>query len=137
MMKRQPSLLLILVAIGLLLACSKSGEAEGPGGVVQQFYDQLNSGNYSAAKEMYNAEARATLNDPEVSSAAGFRTWANTQTKDRTISRVEIIESASDETGATVDYEIQYRDGSAKRGQVRLTQEEGEWKLGFSLDLSS
>jgi hypothetical protein len=132
MLKRQPALLLILLVIGLMLACSKSGEAEGPGGAVQQFYEQLNSGNYNAAKEMYNAEARATLNDPELSSAAGFRTWANTQTKDRTISKVEILESASDESGATIDYEIQYRDGSTKRGQVQLTQEEGEWKLGFS-----
>jgi hypothetical protein len=135
MLNRQPRLALLILVLGLILACSQSGEAEGPGGAVQLFYQQLNSGNYNAAKEMYNAEVRATLDDPELSSPSGFRTWANTQTKDRTISKVEILESASDETGATIDYEIKYRDGSTKKGQVHLTQEEGEWKLGFSLDL--
>jgi hypothetical protein len=135
MLNRQPRLALLVLALGLVLACSQSGEAEGPGGAVQLFYQQLNSGNYNAAKEMYNSEVRATLNDPEVSSASGFRTWADSQTKERTISKVEILESVSDETGATIDYEIRYRDGSKKKSQVHLTQEEGEWKLGFSLDL--
>jgi len=135
MLNRQPRLALLALALGLILACSQSGEAEGPGGAVQLFYQQLNSGNYNAAKEMYNAEVRATLDDPEVSSASGFRAWANTQTKERTISKVEILESVSDETGATIDYEIQYKDGSTKKSQVHMTQEEGEWKLGFSLDL--
>ena len=135
MLNRRPLLPLLVLALGLMLACSQSGEAEGPGGAVQLFYQQLNDGNYNAAKEMYNSEVRATLDDPEVSSAAGFRTWANTQTKDRTISKVEILESTADETGATIDYEIVYRDGSTKKSRVRLIQEEGGWKLGFSLDL--
>lgn len=135
MFLKKPHLFLALLALGLTLACSKGGDAQGPGGAVQLFYERLNDGDYSAAREMYNAESRATLNDPEFSSAAGFRTWADTQTKGRSISEVEILQSVNDATGATVDYEIRYRDGSTKKSRVRLTEEEGEWKLGFALDL--
>jgi hypothetical protein len=136
MFDKRSSLVIILLAFGLMLACSGSGEAEGPSGAVQLFYEQLNDGNYNSAKEMYSAEARATLDDPELSSAGGFRTWANTQTKDRSIRKVEILNEAVDESGATIDYRITYGDGSSKMSQVRLAEEEGAWKLGFSLDIS-
>ena len=136
MFDKRSSLAIILLAFGLLLACSQSGEAEGPGGAVQIFYEQLNDGNYNNAKEMYTAEARATLDDPELSSAGGFRTWADTQTKKRSISKVEILQEEPDDSGATIDYQITYRDGSTKKSQVRLIEEEGIWKLGFSLDIS-
>jgi hypothetical protein len=117
-------------------ACSRGVDAEGPAGAVQLFYEQLNDGKYNNAKEMYSTEVRATLDDPEVSSEVGFRTWADTQTKNRTISEVEILAEVSDESGATVDFRIAYRDGTAKTSQVKLTQENGEWKLGFALELS-
>jgi hypothetical protein len=136
MFDKRSSLVIILLAFGLMLACSDSGEAEGPGGAVQLFYEQLNDGNYNSAKEMYSAEARVTLDDPELSSAGGFRTWANTQTKDRSIEKVEILNEAVDESGATIDYKITYDDGSTKMSQVQLVEEEGAWKLGFSLDIS-
>jgi hypothetical protein len=135
MFDKRHSTVPLLLALALTLACSSGGESEGPGGTVQLFYQHLNDGKYNDAKEMYNAEARATLDDPELSSDAGFRTWANTQTKERSISEVEILESATDDTGATIDYEIRYEDGTVKKSRVKLTEESGEWKLGFSLDL--
>jgi hypothetical protein len=134
--KQSCSVIIILLSLVLMLACSQSGKAEGPGGAVQLFYQQLNDGNYNSAKEMYSAEARATLDDPELSSAGGFRTWAETQTKNRSISNVNILQELGDDGGATIDFEITYRDGTTKTSQVRLTEEDGEWKLGFSLDLS-
>jgi len=136
MLDKRSSLAIILLAFGLMLACSQSGEAEGPGGAVQLFYEQLNDGNYNSAKDMYSTEARATLDDPELSSAGGFRTWANTQTKERSITNVEVLQEERDDSGSTIDYRITYRDGSTKTSQVRMTEEEGAWKLGFSLDIS-
>ena len=136
MFDKRSYLSIMIVAFGLMLGCSQGDEAEGPGGAVQLFYQQLNDGNYNSAKEMYTAEARATIDDPELSSADGFRRWADTQTKGRSISKVEILAETVDETGATIDYEIRYEDGSTKKSRVKLADEQGSWKLGFSLDIS-
>lgn len=135
MFDKRSALSILVLVLGLALACSSGGESADPGGAVQLFYKHLNNGKYNDAKEMYNAEARATLDDPEVSSEAGFRSWADTQTKQRSIAEVEILSSATDDSGATVDYEIRYEDGSVKKSRVKLTQEDGAWKLGFSLEL--
>jgi hypothetical protein len=126
--------LLLLLLLGLVLSCSQETEEEGPQGAVKRFYRHLNSGDYQAAKEMYNAEARVTIDDPELFSEAGFRKWAEEQTNNGSIKGVEILQAVDDDTGADIEYEISYRDGTTKRSRVRLTQEEGEWKLGFAMD---
>lgn len=132
MSDKQSRLMVVLVALGLMLACSQSVEEEGPGGAVQTFYRHLNDGNYVEAKDMYNVEARATLDDPELSSSSGFRSWAEIQTKNRSISSVSILETSTDDTGADIQYEISYRDGSSKTSNVRLTLEDGDRRLAES-----
>jgi len=122
---------LVVVAVGLIPACGPGAEESGPGGAVQRFYRHLNDGDYATAKALYNAETRKMLDDPDLSSEEGFREWAAQQTRDGSISRVEILsaEIAGDE--ARVEFEIRFRDGSTQAGQVTAKLEDGEWKLGF------
>jgi hypothetical protein len=133
--KRSLPLVLLLLPV-LMLSCSQSTDEGGPGGAVKRFYTHLNNGDYQAAKEMYDAEVRKTVDDPELFSEAGFRSWAEEQTKRRSIARVEVLQATGDETATDVEYEITYRDGSSKKSRVRLTQEEGEWRLGFAMDVA-
>lgn len=136
MFDKRSLLLVLLLLPALMLSCSQSTDEAGPAGAVKQFYTHLNDGDYQAAKEMYDAEARKTVEDPELFSEAGFRSWAEEQTKRRSIKGVEILQAVDDETGTDIEYEISYRDGSSKTSRVRATEEEGEWKLGFAMDVT-
>jgi hypothetical protein len=136
MFDKRSLLFVLLLLPALMLSCSQSTDEGGPGGAVKQFYGHLNNGDYQAAKAMYDAEARKTVEDPELFSEAAFRSWAEEQTKRRSITGVEVLQAVDDETGADIEYEISYRDGSSKRSSVRATQEEGTWKLGFAMDVT-
>jgi hypothetical protein len=122
---------LVAAACCALVFCA-SGEKEGsPGHAVQQFYEHLNAGSYDAAKRLYGAEALAVIDDPNLSSAEGFHEFALAETKQRTVSKVIVLDSQTGEDEAEVEYEVRYKDGSWKRGTVRLTREGGAWKLGL------
>jgi len=131
MTKRTIPCLTVVTLLGLILACAPGAEESGPGGAVQRFYRNLNDGDYATAKALYNAEARALLDDPDFSSEEGFRTWARQHTREGTISKVDIltVDTAGEE--ARVEYRILFEDGSAETGEVTATLEDGEWKLGL------
>ncbi len=123
--------LLLTLACCAVVFCA-SGEKDGtPGHAVQQFYDHLNAGRYAAAKQLYSAEALAVIDDPALSSEDAFHEFAVTETKQRTVSEVVVISSETGEAEAEVEYEVRYGDGGYKRSTVRLTLEDGVWKLGL------
>ena len=120
------------LVLGLLLAGCSGQETSGPGAAVEAFYDHLNSGNYVAAKALYTAEMRDMLHDPASASDAGFVEWARTETRDGSIDTVRITQEETDENdGATVEYELVYRDGSTARHTVTMKLEDDAWKLGL------
>jgi len=122
----------LLLALALILACSGTDEASGPGGAVQRFYEHLNSGDYADAKSLYNAEALELLNDPDFSSEEGFANWAKEHTKAGSISEVTILGTEALESGGSrVEFQINYDDGSSTTAEVTATEENGEWKLGL------
>ena len=132
MRTRSLRLLLALSACGLLFSCGGGSEANGaPGLAVQQFYESLNAGDYAAAKRLYNAETLQVLDDPDLTSDAAFREWAETVTRKGSVSRVRILDSNTDADGGTVSYEVVFRDGSTYPSEVAVTQEDGRWKLGL------
>lgn len=132
MTSRRASWTALILAVGLIAGCSGgSSEEEGPGGAVQQFYRHLNDGDYAAAKAMYSAEVLAVLDDPEVSSEEGFRSWARTETKEGSVSAVDILGEEAAEEEVRIEYRVDYRDGTSKTGSVTVTQRDGVWKLGF------
>ena len=131
-MRIRPYWLILLIGGSLLVPGCSSGPQEGsPGHTVQQFFERLNDGNYDSAKALYDADALQAVDDPAVSSPEAFSQWALSETKRGTLSDVRILESETGESEAQIDYELRYMDGSSKRGSVRLTQEQGQWRLGL------
>jgi hypothetical protein len=121
------ALLWILFASG----CA-SGPSEGPGQSIEQFYRHLNEGNYREAMALYSFEARQVLEDPDTASDAGFAEWAKVETKDGKVDEVRVVQQQdSDDSNATVEYKIIYRDGSSVDRRVTMTLEDGQWKLGL------
>lgn len=131
MRNRTSLFLVIILALGLIPACSPGADESGPGGAVQRFYEHLNNGEYADAKALYNAEARKLLDDPEFSSDEGFRDWARQHTHQGSISEVKILSAETVEGEAHVEFEIVFDDGSTQAGQVTTTLENDEWKLGL------
>lgn len=123
--------LIAIIALGLIPACSPGADDSGPGGAVKRFYEHLNAGDHAAAKAIYNAEARALLDDPEFSSEEGFRTWASQHTREGTISEIRILNEEAEEGSALVEFVIVFEDGTTQAGQVTATLEGEEWKLGL------
>ena len=121
---------LLMLAALALGGCSDSGQAEEgtPGAAVQDFYRHLGDGAYEAAQAMYSAEAREIVADPEM-----FRSWAEQATHQDSIAQVSILDSsiAENQTDASVDFEIAFKDGSTEAYSVQLVDEAGEWKLGL------
>jgi hypothetical protein len=134
-MSKRTTLWVALVC--LALSCSKPAregaavqQAAGPERSVEEFYQHLNAGNYSGAKRLYDAHTLGMIEDPQNAGEEGFAKWAQLETRQGTIDHVRVVNSEVREPGATVDYEVVYRDGSTRRATVRLTQEGGQWKLG-------
>ena len=128
------SALPVLLA-ALALGCGSSGSTGGadgsPGAVVQEFYRHLNAGEYASAMTLYDAEAHEYLEDPSTTEDSTFAEWARLETKSGAIDTVRVLAEDVNETTAIVDFEVVYRDGSTAKHNVRLTHEEGRWKLGM------
>jgi len=125
--------LFALVLIAVLPGCSQQAtEEEGPGGVVQQFYRHLNDGDYASAKALYSSDALAVLDDPEISSPEAFESWALERTRQGSIDSVQILGTEAGEEQTLVEYQINFGDGSSVTGEVSVSEENGELRLGLS-----
>jgi len=121
----------VLAVLVLAAACAKEApKAEGPGGAVQTFYGHLNDGALEKAKALYTNEALAIVEDPAATEDV-FGGWAEQETRRRSISSVEILDSQIAEGTATVEFEIRFADGSSVQRQVSLVEQNGGWKLGL------
>lgn len=121
-----PFLLLALLALVAISGCS-SPESDPAAAAVTEFYGALNEGDHDRALGHYSEQLGRTLGDPE----SGFDEWAAAETKEGSISRIEISEAEEVEGEKTVTYVIRYEDGSSAPRSVGLTETDGEWKLGF------
>jgi hypothetical protein len=132
---RHRSICLLSAALlaSLILACSGGVEEGSPGQTVQIFYQHLNDGAYDDARNLYNQEALAVIEDPNFGSEEGYREWARSETKQGLVDRVEIVDTTLDETGssATVAFEVVYTDGTTKPAETVLILEDGAWKIGL------
>jgi len=80
---------------------------------------------------LYDAEAHEFLEDPSTIEDSSFAEWARLETKSGAIDTVRVLAEEISETTANVDFEVVYRDGSTAKHNVRLTREDGQWKLGM------
>lgn len=121
---------IVLIFLALALSCAPTDE-NTPDAAVKTFYRHLNDGRNSDAMAMYDAEASRMFDDPSFAAEGAFDDWVASETKKRSIRGVEIIDSAAQESSAEVKFRVEYDDGSSKTGEVSLTLEQGQWKLGL------
>ncbi len=118
--------------VGLaLLGCSAGRDESGPGGIVREFYRQLNAGEHEAALAHYNAMVRQGLAAPAPGADSWFADWARTETMGGQIDSVEILSETTEGQQASVTFELVYADGSTAARKVTLELEDGVWKLGL------
>ncbi len=121
--------LAIVLACGLGLACSTADSEAAT--AVKTFYTHLNEGDYADAMSLYDSATREQIEDPEDAGSSGFAQWAEIETKDGKFDSLKVVEETETDGETLVLFDVLYTDGTSKRAQVSLKQENGEWKLGF------
>lgn len=127
----------IFSSVFLLLAsgCGKGASAifrASPTTVVQEFYEHANAGRYTDAQEMLSAEAKNAISGPLGQLSGGWKRICDSNTKNGTIQRVEILSEDVRGEGAAVIANIHFRDGSSKsRDTTSLVKEGGKWKISL------
>lgn len=121
-----------VLALVAPLGCSPGGSVLGgsPETTVKAFYEHLNKAEYSKAKDLYTTEARQLVDGQLMALAGGFAKFAEHETKGGTIQEVKIFSAEARGEGATVQYQVLYRDRSSATKSVSLTKEGGSWKMG-------
>ena len=121
-----------LCLLTLCVACSSSSESGSETQIaIQQFYDSLGAGDYPAVLGMYTSDVRQMLELPGGEVDENYQDWAKGETKDGKVDRIEIVEESVETDTAEVKYRVVYGDGSTAERSVKMTREEGQWKLGF------
>lgn len=130
-MKQWITGLTLLVACAVLISCrGTSPFQKSPGEVVKAFYAAANEGRYSDAKGLLSEDARKAIDGELGQLSGGFKKFCDENTKDGTISQVEILSQEIRGEGATVVDKITYKNGSVKDGDKNsLILEKGSWKL--------
>jgi hypothetical protein len=121
---------IVLATVGCSPGASLFGGS--PESTVTRFYDQLNKGEYSKAKSLLTADARQLVDGPLMVLAGGFANFAEQETKRGTIREVKILSSVARGEGATVQYQVVFKDGSIETKSNSLSKEDGSWKMGIA-----
>jgi len=117
-----------IVSYCIMISCSS---VNSPEDTVKQFYQYLNKGEYSKAKQLYTIEAKQMVEGQFMAMGGGFSKWADAETKNGAVKEIKIAGSQIRGEGASVQYEIVYVNGETKRKSVSLTKENGSWKIGL------
>ncbi len=116
----------------LLTACGSvpAPFQKSPGDVVRAFYLAANEGRYSEAEQMLSEDAKRAIKGDLGQLAGGFKSICDKNTRDGTITRVDIQKEEVRGEGANVVIKISFKDGSSKDGDRNsLIKEKGSWKL--------
>lgn len=122
----------ILVVCLTLVSC-KGGSSpfqKSPGDVVKAFYSDANEGKYSEAKALFSTDGTKLLESDMAQLAGGLKGICDKETRNGTISRVDIVSEDIRGEGATVTANITFKDGSRMEGdKTALVLDGGSWKL--------
>jgi len=115
----------ISILIALWGSCgSASILKKSPENVVKAFFKAANDAKYSEAEGYLAASTKVLM-----AAAGGIKKFADEQTRDGKIDRVEIVKVETRGEGAKVYYKIHYKDGQTKDDDASLIKENGEWKI--------
>jgi len=133
-MRFKPSMRFCVLAVfsALVLGCSGGGTETqgGAASTVRTFYDHLNAGQYDDAKALYTDDVRGQI-FPDSDADEGFREWADLETHERTLKDFTVVNETDAEGGTTIEFELLFKGGERKQRRVTVSQENGDWRLGF------
>jgi hypothetical protein len=130
-MRRNSAALLASILVLAVAACSAPSSDGGPEQTLQEFFRQINDGDYASAMTLYSSEALELWEDPAIAGDSSFEDWAKSQTKSGSVDRVTVVDKSEGEKTAKLEFEVVYSDGAKARHTVELVQEDGLWKMGL------
>jgi hypothetical protein len=131
--------------IGLIVAClcivldgcsgggnsvSNAFDFSSPSSVVKKLFNACNAGEYSKAKELYTTSLQKTIDGDLGALAGGMKGICDDETRNGTITNVEIKSEDVRGEGAVVIANIHFKDGNTKEAdKSELIKENGVWRL--------
>jgi len=104
--------------------------SDSPAQVVKAFYMEYNEGKYSEVDRLLSADVSRAVHGPLAQARGGFKGLCDFNTRNGTITRIDVISEEIRGEGATVIVRIRFRDGSVKENDRNLLiRENGGWKL--------
>ena len=120
---------LCLIVIGITtIACARSA-AKSPAEIVRVTFEAANAGHYEEAEKHLTVKALAQINGLMARLAGGHIKLWDGWTKDRSITRIEVLKEDVHGSEATVYYRFYFRDGTSRDDDDSLALEGGEWKF--------
>lgn len=102
-----------------------------PSEAVDAYYNYLNAGQYSKAKELYSEEALRAVNSELAAVSGGFMRWAEKETKNGSIQHIKVLDSSTRGEGGHVQVHLAYRGGENLCRKVSVLKEGVSWKVGL------
>jgi len=128
-MKTRNSLFATLVVFLTLLSGCGLGQ-KSPSQVVKAFYEAANAARYSEVEQYIASDTLSLVKGTLGAFAGGLKGWCDLETKNGTLTKVDIIREEARGEGATVFARIHFKDGTTKENdKTQLIKEKGEWKI--------
>jgi hypothetical protein len=122
----------ILITCAMLISCKGTYTPfqKSPGDIVKAYYTAANGGRYSDVKALFSEDGKKLLDSDLAQLAGGIKGISDKDTKNGTVTKVEIVSQSIRGEGATVIANVFYKDGSTKSNdKSSLILENGSWKL--------
>jgi len=121
-----------LITCVMLISCKGTSTPfqKSPGDIVKAYYAAANEGRYSDVRALFSEGGKKLLDSDLAQLAGGIKGICDKDTKNGTVTKVEIVSQSIRGEGATVIANVFYKDGSTKSNDTSpLILENGSWKL--------
>lgn len=121
--------LLFIISLIFFIGCDSS---KSPSDVVKDLYSAANEGKYSDAEKLFSQETLNAIKGLLGQMGGGLKGICDENTKNGSITRVEILKEEIRGEGATVIARIYFKDNTTKENdKTSLIKEKGIWKITF------
>jgi hypothetical protein len=120
---------ILLLFMLVPIACAGSS----PSDAVKKCAMLANEGKYSEASKYLSKDAINFLQSPSVVAMGGMKGFMDRNTKNGTITKIEVIKEEVRGEAATDYTNTYYKDGEVERNEeTHLIKEDGKWKIAAS-----
>jgi len=117
--------ILIGLSLVLLFVIVGCGSTQSPSKTVQSFYSDALHGQYSDMKKYIAPDLLSTMKNH----GYGMNTYAKQLTDNGKVKNLKVINEKVKGEGATVKYNLIYKNGDKKPGEVSLIKDHGKWEI--------